>query len=132
MIVVDYSNERQRGVLRATTSGDEERLRSAVVLSLLTWRRDESDGEPRHGWWGELDDGPFGSRLWKLWRSKKTETTLREAEGFAREALTWLERERIVRRVAVTAAWEEHVLVVRVDVTLTDRGRTRMEVPVVF
>jgi phage gp46-like protein len=93
-------------------------LRTAVAISLLTDRTAEatdSPGEPwdgdRRGWWGDMPigdadrRGPLGSRLWLLRRAPRTQATLRQAEGYGREALRWLLRDGVAVRLDISAAW---------------------------
>lgn len=76
----------------------ETSLIRAVVISLFTWRRAETDDpvddDERFGWWGDsyptIADDRIGSRLWLLRRVKLTVDTQRDAEFYAREALQWL------------------------------------------
>lgn len=80
------------------TSNREASLVRAVVISLFTWRRAETDDplddDERYGWWGDSypssADDRIGSRLWLLRRVKLTTDTRRDAEFYAREALAWL------------------------------------------
>lgn len=80
------------------TSNREATLVRAVVISLFTWRRAETDDplddDERYGWWGDSypssADDRIGSRLWLLRRVKLTTDTRRDAEFYAREALAWL------------------------------------------
>ncbi|MGP6423923.1 phage GP46 family protein [Pseudomonas pharyngis] len=76
----------------------ESTLTRAVLISLFTWRRaltdDPVDDEELFGWWGDsypdIADDRIGSRLWLLRRVKLTDTTQRDAEFYANEALRWL------------------------------------------
>lgn len=72
-------------------------LKTAVLVSLFTWRRAEPDDtlpDPRgsrRGWWGDLLAArPIGSRLWLLAREKQTAEVVRLAREYAEEALQWL------------------------------------------
>ncbi|AEI76557.1 bacteriophage protein GP46, Mu-like protein [Cupriavidus necator N-1] len=72
-------------------------LKTAVLISLFTWRRAEADDilpdprGPRRGWWGDLLAArPIGSRLWLLSREKQTAEVVRRAREYAEEALAWL------------------------------------------
>ncbi|KPZ26772.1 MULTISPECIES: phage GP46 family protein [Pseudomonas syringae group] len=73
-------------------------LLRSVVISLFTWRRAEADDPiddaERFGWWGDTyptqANDRIGSRLWLLRRVRLTAQTRRDAEFYAREALTWL------------------------------------------
>lgn len=85
-------------------------LPRAVINSLFSWRRAESDdilpGTSRYGWWADTydDDGEkFGSRLWLLSRSKATEEVTLLAREYAQEALQWLIEDGVATEVNVTA-----------------------------
>lgn len=129
MIAVDYSNEEQMGFLRAAPESEDDRLKTAVVLSLFTWRRDVLDDVPQNGWWGEFVDGPFGSRLWKLLRAKRLSQTLREAESYTLEALRWLERGKVVRTLTVSARWVGDTCLLTVSMSLPAGGDVVVEIP---
>lgn len=129
MIAVDYSNEEQMGLLRAAAARHDEQLKTSVVLSLFTWRRDVLDDVPQNGWWGELDDGPFGSRLWMLFRAKRVDQTLRLAESYALEALRWLERANVVRTLSVVARWAGETCLLSISMTRLSGDDAVMEVP---
>lgn len=95
-----------------TTLADfmKDDLPRAVINSLFSWRRAESDdilpGMSRYGWWADTydDDGEkFGSRLWLLSRSKTTEEVTLLAREYAQEALQWLIDDGVATEVNVTA-----------------------------
>lgn len=95
-----------------TTLSDfmKDDLPRAVINSLFSWRRAESDdilpGTSRYGWWADTydDDGEkFGSRLWLLSRSKTTEEVTLLAREYAQEALQWLIDDGVATEVNVTA-----------------------------
>lgn len=95
-----------------TTLADfmKDDLPRAVINSLFSWRRAESDdilpGTSRYGWWADTydDDGEkFGSRLWLLSRSKTTEEVTLLAREYAQEALQWLIDDGVATEVNVTA-----------------------------
>lgn len=88
-------------------------LRTAVLLSLFTDRRAEPDDKPpsgdprdRRGWWADqfalVKGDRFGSRLWLLDRSVRTNETARRAEEYVREALAWMLEDRVVASIDVT------------------------------
>lgn len=102
-------------------------LHTAVIVSLFTDRRAESDDEipdgsgDRRGWWA---DPALGSRLWLLARAKETPDTLARARAYAIESLQWLIDDGVATAVDVTAEWARRgMLGLRVVITLTDRGR---------
>jgi phage gp46-like protein len=87
-------------------------LQTAVLLSLFTDRRAETDDKPpsgdatdRRGWWADqfaADEGDrIGSRLWLLDRSKRSNEVVLRATEYAREALAWMLEDRVVSGVDV-------------------------------
>ncbi len=104
----------------------EDGLRTAVIVSLFTDRRAESDdeipdgGDDRRGWWS----GVIGSRLWLLARAKQLPGTLARARAYAVESLQWLIDDGVAAAVDVSAGWARPgVLALGVVVTLADRRR---------
>lgn len=102
-------------------------LHTAVIVSLFTDRRAESDDEipdgsgDRRGWWA---DPALGSRLWLLARAKETPDTLARARAYAIEALQWLIDDGVATAVDVTAEWAQRFVVgLRVVITLADDSR---------
>lgn len=97
----------------------ENTLQSAVIISLLTDRRAETDDRlpvevrtenpipaDRRGWVGDAFGGHrIGSRLWLLKREKQTTETLRRAVFYVEEALQWLKDDGLVVSIDVTASW---------------------------
>jgi len=70
-------------------------LPRAVLISLFSWRRANSDDDlpngKKMGWWGDTySDGKIGSRLWLLTRAKLTTQTVLNAKDYAIESLQWL------------------------------------------
>lgn len=96
------------GDLRADQS-----LRTAVLISLFTDGRAALEAVlpdytgDRRGWWAQSlltsDAQGFGSLLWTLERAKLTTETLTLAEGYARDALTWLVDDGIAEAVEALA-----------------------------
>lgn len=89
----------------------DEGLQTAVILSLLTWRRADSedpvpDKTDLKGWWGdsfpEVEGDFFGSKLWIVQNMPATEETLQLAKTYAEEALQWMLDDGIVESVDVT------------------------------
>ena len=80
-----------------------------MIISLFTWRRAEADDPfddaERFGWWGDtypaVANDRIGSRLWLLRRVKLTAQTQRDAEFYAREALSWLIDDGHVQRINI-------------------------------
>ncbi len=98
-------------------------LMTAVVLSLFTDRRAETDDQPpsgdardRRGWWAdqfaEVLGDRIGSRLWLLDRSKRTNETKLRAIEYVREALAWMIEDRVVASIDVTVEFEGANLVI--------------------
>ncbi len=92
-------------------SGDD--LDTAVLISLFTDRvaRPEDvipDGtaDPR-GWWGDDPLYPIGSRLWLLYRAKKTQDTLAKAQDYVAEAVQWLIDDGVVAQFDITVEWTD-------------------------
>lgn len=91
-----------------------DRLACAVVVSLFSDARarpeDAWHGDPR-GWWGDelsdIDEDETGSRVWLLSRLKNVPDTLRRAEEYARECLSWLLDDGICRQLTVQASAPE-------------------------
>lgn len=80
------------------STGVSTPLDRAIVISLFTWRRalpgDPVDDSDLQGWWGDsfpsVADDRIGSRLWLLRRRTLSDSTVRDAITYAREALIWL------------------------------------------
>lgn len=93
----------------------DDGLQTAILLSLGTDRAAEDGDLPasskadRRGWWGDLVPvvvgDKFGSRLWLLDRSKKTNDVLPRAEDYATEALQWLINDKVAVAINVSADW---------------------------
>lgn len=90
----------------------DDGLESAVVISLFTDRRAESDdslpaGETDlRGWWGDDFMGKgrrIGSKLWLLSREKRLPAVLARAKEYAEEALAWLVEDGLAKSVDVQA-----------------------------
>ena len=101
------------GLLQDIDNDTRDPLVRAVVLSLFTWRRANADDAlpnprgSRMGWWGDsfppAPNDRIGSRLWLLSRSKLMDTTVQQAQDYAREALRWLVDDGVAARVEVRA-----------------------------
>jgi phage gp46-like protein len=107
-------------------------LETAVLLSLFTDRRAENDDRPpsgdardRRGWWGDeflVPDGDrYGSRLWLLDRSKRTNETVLRAKEYVTEALAWMLEDRVAAGVDVVVETTTSALLIAV--TLHRPGR---------
>ncbi len=87
----------------------QKALARAVVISLFSWRKANSDDDHdgiRHGYWGDSfppkQGALIGSRLWLLRRAKLiTNQTLLDAETYIREALQWMIDDGITTAVDV-------------------------------
>lgn len=111
-------------------------LRSAVLVSLFTDRIASPDYTPpaggptdRRGWWGDTySSAPWGSRLWQLNRSKKSDgrLVLNQARDYCREALQWLLDRGIAAKVAVACDWiKPDVLGIEIEITKPNGTTTR-------
>jgi phage gp46-like protein len=88
-------------------------LETAVVISLFTDRRAESDDTlpgwsgDRRGWWAdvysEYENDRIGSRLWLLAREKTLPAVLERAKEYAREALAWMIEDGLAAEIHVEA-----------------------------
>lgn len=84
-------------------------LPRAVIISLFSWRRAETDDNAPTpmGWWGDtyptVTGDRIGSRLWLLGREKITTDTLNRAQGYAAESLQWMTEDGVAARVDVTS-----------------------------
>lgn len=95
----------------------DEGLRTAVIISLFTDRRVETDelspeDKSRRGWFGDLYADPvgdlIGSRLWLLKRAKASDETRNLAEDYAQEALQWLIDDGVADSIDVSAAFDKN------------------------
>jgi len=89
-------------------------LETAVIISLFTDRRakpddilPDSNNPDRRGWWGDLvpniENDQIGSRLWLLSREKTLENALIKAKEYAKEALEWFIKDKVVKKIDVSA-----------------------------
>lgn len=98
-----YDNEIMEADIQVDSNGIirlDDGLETAVMISLFTDRLAEEgdDYQPgvagaRRGYWGDVlfdDDMRWGSRLWLLDRSKRTNQSLIRAVDYAKEALQWM------------------------------------------
>lgn len=89
----------------------DDGLETAVVLSLFSdARAHDDDALPigqtdRRGWWADaypIEAGDrFGSRLWLLRASKQLQQSLNDARQYAEEALAWLVKDGVAKKVEV-------------------------------
>lgn len=94
------------GLLKESTD-PLDLLTRAVVISLFSWRRAESDDNTKqpYGWWGDtwptVQNDRTGSRLYLLKRSKLTNKTPHSAREYIQQALSWLTEDGAAARVSV-------------------------------
>jgi len=110
----------------------DEGLRTALLVSLLTDRRADPDdalplGETdRRGWAGDLlerDQADWlGSKLWLHFPGKRTEATRLKMEAAAREAIAWVERDRVARIVTCAVGFEDQAVRITVAVRRLTSG----------
>ncbi len=88
-------------------------LTTAAILSLLTDRRANDDdlppsGDPtdRRGWWGDqfatIKGDKYGSRLWLLDRSTRTNETALKAKEYVLEGVAWMIEDKVIASADVT------------------------------
>ena len=113
MLRMLYDNVLQYGDLDRTGDKnlvDDLDLETAVLISIFTERRVESDDEEANtltykgGWWGDAS-GDFidriGSRLWRLRRSKATVSNINRAKIYLNECLQWMIDDGVSTRIDV-------------------------------
>lgn len=109
----------------ALASGND--LATAVLISLFTDREATTDdqipdgsADPR-GWWAQDSTVPIGSRLWLIFRAKRTQTTLAAAKNYAEQALQWLVDDGVCATFDVYVEWQERsTLALRVTISKSD------------
>ncbi|MEO8631220.1 MAG: phage GP46 family protein [Betaproteobacteria bacterium] len=100
-------------------------LMTAFALSLFTDARANDDdvppsGDPRdrRGWWADQFAATvgdrFGSRLWLLDRSKRTNDTILHATQYATESLAWAIDDKVCESIDVTVTASTNGLVIAV------------------
>lgn len=112
------------------TADMNDRLSRAVVISLFTWRRadteDVYDGSNKYGWWGDtypVEPGDkIGSKLWQLLRRKLTDDVIAEVEEVSRDSLQWMIDDGICSNVDVSVERSE-INRVNISVVLTVDGK---------
>ncbi|CAH0152996.1 phage GP46 family protein [Pseudomonas mediterranea] len=120
----------------STQSAVESALIRAVIISLYTWRRAETDDpvddDELYGWWGDsypsIADDRIGSRLWLLRRVKLADATQRDAEFYAGEALRWLIDDGQVLDIAISSTRADTNRL-NLSVVLTIPDGSRLEIP---
>lgn len=106
-------------------------LESAVLISLLTWRRVTPDeAEPnstRYGWWGDnLSNRPIGSKLWLLQRQKLLPNLKSKAKQYAEEALQWMVDDGVCSNIIVTPTITNEILSLNIQIIQNDGTVTRI------
>lgn len=95
----------------------DDGLKTAVLISLFTDRRVDSDDLPPEesslrGWWADqFPDVPgdlIGSRLWLLKREKRTVETLNRAVEYSIEALNWMVEDGVADSLDVSADYDDN------------------------
>ena len=101
-------------------------LTRAVIISLFTWRRaetnDDYDGS-KYGWWGDTfstDDDKIGSKLYQLYRRKLTNSVILEAKEMIENALQWLIDDGLASAIDVTVERDENRLNSVITITKGD------------
>jgi phage gp46-like protein len=93
--------------MRQAVTAPLDKLTRAVVISLFTWRRAESDDDVDNpmGWWGDtwptVQNDRIGSRLYLLRRSKLTNQTPIKAREYITQALQWMIDDGVAARIDV-------------------------------
>ena len=114
-------------------------LRSAVVLSLFSWRRANPDDRLPDdtsnlmGWWGDhygtVQNSRLGSRLWLLRREKLTQETITRAREYCEEALQWMIEDKVAKAVTVVT---ERNSIDRLDISITITRASGQEIDLRF
>ncbi len=110
----------------------DQGLTTAVLLSLFTDRRANNDDKPpsgdpqdRRGWWADqfaaVAGDKFGSRLWLLDRSKRTNETALRTDEYVREALAWMVEDRVVSSIDVTVELTDKAVIFAVGLNRPGR-----------
>lgn len=126
-LAVQWSNKTGDGDLWKL-DGDlavDRGLTTSVVLSLFTDRRAEDDDKPpsgdprdRRGWWADqfatVAGDRFGSRLWLLDRSKRTNEVTLRAKEYVLEALAWMREDKVVASIDVVVETTDKALTIAI------------------
>ena len=113
-------------------------LTTAVVLSLFTDRRAEDDDKPpsgdprdRRGWWADqfasVAGDRFGSRLWLLDRSKRTNEVTLRAKEYVLEALAWMREDKVVASLDVTVEATGNALLISIGLQRPGRDAVSLQ-----
>lgn len=116
-IALIYNNDTSRFdiALDGSDLQTDDGLRTAVLLSLFCDASAQGD-EPQmdqkdnhRGWWADqyaiITGERFGSLLWLLDRSKRSDETATLAKSYIETALQWAVDDGVVERVQVDVAW---------------------------
>ncbi|HHA1670050.1 TPA: phage GP46 family protein [Enterobacter roggenkampii] len=113
------------GLLRESTDS-LDLLSRAVIISLFSWRRAESDDQTTepYGWWGDtwptIGNDRIGSRLYLLRRTKITNKTAVDARGYIEQALSWIIEDGVAAKMIVETS-RAGLDILYASVTLFDR-----------
>lgn len=126
-LALTWSNTTGDGDLSLIDSdiASDRGLATAVILSLFTDRRAETDDKPpsgderdRRGWWADqfaaTEGDRIGSRLWLLDRSKRSNEVVLRAKEYVREALAWMLEDRVVAGIDVTVETTDKALLIAI------------------
>jgi phage gp46-like protein len=108
------------------TNGDftlVQGFETALQMSIYCERRASESEVPvpkyRRGWWGnitsDIPDFEIGSKLWLLYQSRKTNTTLNFAKTYAYDGLSWLIEDNFLDKIDVNASFINNGLTVNVS-----------------
>lgn len=127
-----YIDEKQYCDIDLTEEGDD--LITSVLISLLSDRVADDDwiySTDKRGWWADAGRSqPLGSRLWQLeyLPSIDSDLYLARAEGYAREALTWLVDDGVCKEIDVKASFvDSHAKHLNLDVTMVKADSTTLK-----
>jgi phage gp46-like protein len=129
--------------------GVDRGLATAVIVSLFSDRRARQDdrlpggADDRRGWWGDampprdgtsqvMQGDRIGSRLWLLEREKVTRETLARAKDYVAEAVAWMVRDGLARRIDVETWADGQRLCWRLEVHRPDGAADTMTFAVLW
>ena len=119
----------------------DDGLDTAVIISLFTDRRATRDdvlpdaGSDRRGTWmdayADVTGDKMGSRLWLLERAKLTQETVVRVREYIQEALDWMVRDGVAKRVDVDTFITRHhplgIIGAAIDIVKPDGQTTRFK-----
>ena len=80
----------------------DDGLSTAVLISLFSDARDDSNGDDKRGYWADTEDDRYGSLLWRLLRGKASVATVLSAKDWTESALAWMVEDGVCESVEVT------------------------------